>query len=203
MKKYQVTAISIAFGLVFSAGAMAEAVTKDAYKAGEARIADEYTADKAKCDGLSGNAKDICFAEAKGKEKVAGATLEARYEPTAEHRYDVLVAKAKADYAVANEKCDDLDGNAQEVCVKQAKAAETAVRADAEAKLKTWEAKQDATDKTNAAQTKAGEQGAAARQDAAEQMRDADYALAKAKCDALETAESLRCAQEAKTKYGM
>ncbi|WP_295585228.1 hypothetical protein [uncultured Lamprocystis sp.] len=115
MKNIQVTALSIAIGLVFSVGVMAETVTKDAYKAGEARIEAEYTADKAKCDLLSGNAKDICYAEAKGKAKVADATLEASYEPTVKHRYDVLVAKAKADYAVAKEKCDDRSGNDEEI----------------------------------------------------------------------------------------
>jgi len=50
---------------------------------------------------LSGNTKDICIAEAKGKEKVAKAELEARNEPTAKNRYDALIAKAEADYAVA------------------------------------------------------------------------------------------------------
>jgi hypothetical protein len=67
MKNLQVTTLSIAIGLVFSAGVMAETVTKDAYKVDEARIEAAYTADKAKCDLLSDNAKDICHAEAKGK----------------------------------------------------------------------------------------------------------------------------------------
>jgi hypothetical protein len=34
-------------------------------------------------------------------------------------------------------------------------------------------------------------------------LRDANYAVAKAKCEALTSPESDRCAQEAKTKYGM
>ena len=203
MKNFQVTAISIAIGLVFSAGVMAEGITKDAYKTGEARIAAEYSTDKAKCKMLSGNAKDICFAEAKGKEKVADAELEVSYEPTAKHRYDVLVAKAKADYAVADEKCDDQAGTNKDVCVKEAKAAETRVRADAEAQLKTWQANQAAIEETTATHAKAREEGAAARQDAAVEKRDANYAVAKAKCDALASVDSDRCLQEAKSKYGM
>jgi hypothetical protein len=202
MKKPHVTALSMAIGLVFSAGVMAQAITKDAYKAGEARIAAEYTADKAKCKMLSGNAKDICFAEAKGKERVADADLEASYEPTAKHRYDVLIAKAKADYAIADEKCDDQTGNNKDVCVKEAKAAETRVRADAEAQLKIWEANQEAIEKTTATDSKARAEGTAARQDAAAQMRDANYAVAKEKCDAIVGADSDRCVQEAKAKYG-
>ena len=46
------------------------------------RIAAEYKSAKAKCDGLKGNAKDICMAEAKGANKVAKAELEARDKDT-------------------------------------------------------------------------------------------------------------------------
>jgi hypothetical protein len=34
------------------------------------------------------------------------------------------MAKVDADYAVAKEKCDDFSGNAKDVCVKEAKAAQ-------------------------------------------------------------------------------
>ena len=40
----------------------------------------QYKTDKAACDALNGNAKDICMEEAKGKEKVAKAEAEAAYE---------------------------------------------------------------------------------------------------------------------------
>jgi len=203
MKSLQMTAIAIAIGLVVSAGVSAQALTKDQYKAGEARIAEQYTADKVKCEALSGNAKDICFAQAQGKEKVAEAELEASYESTAKHRYDLLVTKAKADYAIANQKCDDRTGNDQEVCVKEAKAVETRIRADAEAQLKIWEADQTAIEKTAATETKAKEEGTAARQNATAEKREANYAVAQAKCGALTGADSDRCLQDAKTKYGM
>jgi hypothetical protein len=39
-------------------------------------------------------------------------------------RNHVMVTQAKADYLVAKERCDDLAGNAKDVCVKEAKAAE-------------------------------------------------------------------------------
>jgi hypothetical protein len=100
-------------------------------------------------------------------------------------------------------KCDDRADTDEEICMKEAKAAETAIRADAEAQLTTWEANQVAIDKTAATDAKASAQGAAARQDAATEKRDANYAVAKAKCEALTSPESDRCAQEAKTKYGM
>ncbi|WP_295442107.1 hypothetical protein [uncultured Thiodictyon sp.] len=202
MKNMQLTTISMAIGLIFSAGVMAQAMTKDAYKAAEAQIATEYTADKAKCNALAANAKDICIAEAKGKAKVASAELEANYEPSAKHHYKAVVAKAEADYAVADEKCDDQAGNAKDLCVKEAKAVETRVRADAEAQLKMTEANKTASDKSTAADTKAKEAGVSARQDAAAEKGDANYAVAKEKCAALMAPDSDRCLKDAKAKYG-
>jgi hypothetical protein len=40
----------------------------------------QYKADKDACKSLSGNAKDICMQEAKGKEKVAKADAKAQYD---------------------------------------------------------------------------------------------------------------------------
>jgi hypothetical protein len=203
MNKLNMTAIAAAIGLVFSAGALAQSMSKDAYKAAEDRIAAEYATDKANCDSLSGNTKDICIAEAKGKEKVAKADLEARYEPTAKNRYKAVVAKAEADYAVANEKCDDKAGNDKDICVKEAKAVETRLKADAEAQMKTAEANKAAGEKSAEAGAKAREEGTAARQEAATDKRDADYAVAKEKCDSLlASGAKERCLEEAKTKFG-
>jgi hypothetical protein len=202
MTKLNMTAIAAAIGLVFSTGVMAQSMSKDAYKAAEDRITAEYTTDKATCDALSGNTKDICIVEAKGKEKVAKAELEARNEPTAKNHYKALVAKAEADYAVANEKCDDKAGNDKDVCVKEAKAVETRVKADAEARLKTSEANKAASDTSAEAGMKARATGAEARQEAATDTRDADYAVAKEKCDALASGAKDRCVDEAKAKYG-
>ena len=43
------------------------AMTKEEHKAANDRISADYKAAKAKCDGLTGNAKDVCQKEAKGK----------------------------------------------------------------------------------------------------------------------------------------
>ncbi|CDH46177.1 MAG: hypothetical protein IPL59_25710 [Candidatus Competibacteraceae bacterium] len=202
MNKLNMTAIAAAIGLVFSAGAMAQNMSKDAYKAADDLIAAEYTTDKAKCDPLSGNPKDICIAEAKGKEKVAKAELEARYEPTAKNHYKALVAKAEADYAVANQKCDDKSGNDKDVCVKEAKAVKTRIEADAEAQMKTSDANRAASEKSAEAGMKARVEGAEARQEATTEKVDANYAVAKEKCDSLASDAKTRCMDEAKAKYG-
>ena len=130
MNKFGVMAMMVGFAL--SSGTMAEqTMTKDVYKAERERIKDDYKADKARCGSLSGNAKDVCLAEAKGKEDTAEADLEARYKPSKESRYKAGVAKAEAEYAVAKEKCDDQAGNAKDVCLKDAKATEAAAKANA------------------------------------------------------------------------
>jgi hypothetical protein len=68
--KSNINAIAIAIGLAFSAGVMAQTMSKDEYKSAKDGIAAEYKSAKAACGSFSGNAKDICQAEASGKEKV-------------------------------------------------------------------------------------------------------------------------------------
>src|SRR5262249_42011450 len=117
-----VLALVAAIGLTIVGGASAEGnkATRDqVYASAEA----QYKTDKAACDGMSGNAKDICVQEAKGNEKVAKADADAAYEGTPKAREAARVARADAAYNVAKEKCDDLSGNQKDVCVKEAKAA--------------------------------------------------------------------------------
>jgi hypothetical protein len=108
------------------------ALSKD-YRAQHEAIETQYKADKAQCKSLSGNAKDVCLKEAQGKEKVALAELTAKRKGTPSAQYDVMVAKAKAAYEVAQEKCDDLKGTEKSACKKQAKADELKAIADAKA----------------------------------------------------------------------
>lgn len=156
--------------------ASAAVMTKADYSAAKTRIGADYKADQKQCATLKANAKDICGAEAKGKEKVARAELEFSYTGKPADGIKVRVAGAEAAYAVAKEKCDDLSGNAKDVCVKQAKADE--VKALAAAKL--------------------SKQVGAARTEAAEDVRDANYKLALEKCDALSGDAKTRCVDAAK-----
>ena len=106
-------------------------MTKDQADAAHDRIEQTAKADKKACEPMKGNAKDICEAEAKAKEKVAKAEL--KYKVSGEDRDRVKLAelKAEANYEVAKEKCEDQEGDAQRACKKQAKATEDAARAEA------------------------------------------------------------------------
>ena len=111
--------------------AQAANLSKEEYKAGKDRISADYKAEKQACDALSGNAKDVCMEEAKGKEKVAKAELEFNYTGKPNDQNKVLVVKADAAYEVAKEKCDEKAGNDKDICVKEAKAAKAKAVADA------------------------------------------------------------------------
>jgi len=202
MKKLKFKVIALALGFAFSAGAMAQSMAKDDYKAGKDKIAAEYKTSKAGCASLSGNANDICVADAKGKEKVALAELEAGYQPSPKTRYQARVARAEADYAVAKERCDDAAGNAKDICLKEAKAAEITAQADAKAQMKTSDANDTANEKTADARSKANNQSADARKDATAAKLDAEYAVAKEKCDTYAGSAKDHCLEQAKLRFG-
>ncbi len=202
MKNFNISVIALAIGLAFSAGAMAEGMSKEQYKATEKNIHAEYKAAKAGCKSLAGNANDICEAEAKGKKNLGIAELEANYKPSAETLYKARVAKADGEYSVAIQKCDDKAGNDKDVCVKEAKAAKVRGEADAKAEMKTRNADAVATEKTVDANTKATEKTNEAHQDANAAKRDADYAVAKEKCDVLAGNAKDRCLNDAKVRFG-
>ena len=137
--KLKINAIAIAIGLAFSAGATAQGMSQAEYKSGKDGIAADYKSAKTACALFSGSQRDgnrgkikrrTCEAEAKGKADVAKAELEARYSPNEQNRQAVNVAKAKADYSVAEQRCEAAD-HVKQVCIDEAKAAQTRAMADA------------------------------------------------------------------------
>ena len=151
----------------------------------------QYKIDKDACSSLSGNAKDICVAEAKGKDSVAKADAEAAYKHTPKARENARIAHAQANYAVAIEKCDDLAGNRKDICVKEAKAELVKGKANAKVDRVAADTRHDAAMKQ-----------ADARKDANADKRDADYKVAIEKCDALAGTAKDACVSNAKVQYG-
>jgi hypothetical protein len=98
----------------------------------------------------------------------AGATTKAEYNAAKD--------RASADYKVSIEQCKSLAGNPKDVCESQAKATKTKTEAMAEADYK-------ATPK--------------ARADAMETAADADYDVAKQKCDAFNGNDKDVCVKQA------
>ena len=166
--------------LTLAAGANA-AGDKTAYDSAKASAKTSYeTATKA-CDGMSGNAKDVCVLEAKATRVKTEEEAEAAYKSTPKAREHATHEIAEANYKVAKERCDDKTGNDKDVCVKEAKAAMTKVQADAKASYKSTDAKIDA----------------------AKDKREADYKVAAERCDAMSGDAKSACVAQAKAKYKM
>ena len=129
-------------------------MTKDGYAQAKKDADAQYKLDKEACASLSGNAKDICIAEAKGKDDVAKAEAAAAYENTAKTRENARVAHAQATYSISMEKCDDLAGNTKDVCVKEAKAALVKAKADAKVDRVATDTRKDSTVKQDDSQSR-------------------------------------------------
>lgn len=194
--------IFIVTSMAWNVELLAASMSKADYETHQARISSEQKLGKEACNAMAGNARDICIADINGKQRIALAELDWQYKPSAKRKSQILVTKAEAEYAVANERCDDLTANAKDVCVKEAKAAEAAAKADAKAEMKASEATREADDKSTAAQNKARREGSEARQDAAEEKRDTRYEVAKEKCDRFSGDAKDACAEKAKVNFG-
>jgi hypothetical protein len=166
-------------------------ITKDAYDAAVRNADAQGRMDRDACSARSGNVKDICLAEANGKEKVAKADAEAAFKNTPTALESSRVARGEATYGVAKEKCDDLAGNTKDVCVKEADAALVKAKADAKVDRVAADARQDAATKQ-----------ADARKEANTDKRDADYKVAIEKCDAFAGPAKDSCVGTAKAQYG-
>ena len=174
-------AVAICAGaMMFCGNAAAAQGDKAVYGQAKTSAKATYDTDKKACDAMSGNAKDICVAEAKAKRVKTEENAEAAYKNTPKAREHAIHEAAEADYKVAKERCDDKAGNDKDVCVKEAKAMLTKTQADA----------------------KATKKGTEARMDANKDKRDADYKVATEKCDALAGDPKTACMADAKARFG-
>lgn len=122
--RYQFIGIVVVIGFVFSIGVFVVDMLKDEYKVSKDSIEVVYKLDKVVCDVFSGNVKDVCKVEVKGKEKIVKVELELKYKLFVKVSYDVSVVKVEVEYVVVKEKCDDKLGVDKDVCVKDVKVVE-------------------------------------------------------------------------------
>ena len=143
--------IATAVAVLASGAPAAAGMTKEEYRAGKARIAAEYQADRQKCGPALGNAADICVTRARGAQQVSRAELEAAYKPSPRTNYEAAVARAQAAYAIAKQECDFKVGEERKGCVKQARTARERAQAEAMAARKTSLSEQAAAKAAGAA----------------------------------------------------
>ena len=130
MKRITILVAALA---VMATTPMARAMEAGEYKAHHGRIQAEYLASKARCKPLQGNARDLCQVRALGTRHVARAELDTQFRPGPKSEEKLSMARAESTYSLAKEQCDDLKGNAKDVCRKDAKAGLAAAKADAKA----------------------------------------------------------------------
>lgn len=174
----QAAVLAVCLSAVSYANA-AGTISKPDYKMGKETAAATYKTDKEACSKMADNAKDICMAEAKGKEKVTKAELEYNYTGKMSDHKHLADVKAETAYDIAKEKCDDKSGNDKDVCVKEAKAVEIKAKADAKLDKKVGDASMDAV----------------------EDKMGADYKVAKEKCDGMSGDAKSSCMDSAKMHY--
>lgn len=181
----------LATALFCAAGAQAAgAMSKDLYKAQQVRIEAEYDAAQARCKPLKGNHRDVCNERVRGARDIQVAELALQYKPTAENDEKLRVAKAEAIYAVAVQGCKTMDGNAREVCRKDAKA--SFAGAKAEAKLQ-----RDVVMPELRSQTVVRE-----RTEAADRQLEAQFAAARERCEMLPGEGRENCMLDARKRFG-
>jgi hypothetical protein len=145
MHKININMITLLLSIAISPGALGQSMSKDDYVASKEKIATHYKAAIAGCTSLSGNANDICLAEAKAKKKTDLADLAVLYKPTRQAHYKAHVTKAEGDFAegkarsndqankddakdkedaqygAVTERCDTYVGDAKDRCREQAR----------------------------------------------------------------------------------
>jgi hypothetical protein len=202
MNKISIAALAMVLSVLASAEVCAETQAKADHQSARTRAEAAAESEHLACRTQSGNARDICQLQAQGKLRVALAEAEQAYKPSLKSQYRVQLAKSDSTYKVAKERCDDLAGNARDICIKEAKSVDVASRADARVQLKTAEANVKASDKTTAALAKAETQKADARHDADADKKNALYKVEKEKCDAYAGGAKDHCLEVARAKQG-
>lgn len=173
------TALALGLSLAAAGAAQAANFSRAVYAGAKDDIQAAYKAEREACDSLAGNAKDVCVEIAKGHEKVALKRLAFDHSGRAEDELDWMTAVYEARYDVAREHCDDLAGDAKDLCVREAKTARDKAKADVKLAGKLHAAIGDA-----------------------EQARlKADHKLAKARCDALAGDAKDVCEASVKARY--
>jgi len=167
--------------ILLTAASHAATGDKAGYESAKAAAKAAYDVAAKRCDESTGNAKDVCIAEAKAVRTRAEAEAEVRSQGTPKARENAAEEIAEAEYKVAREECNARSGNDKDVCVKVAKARLTRIKADAKAALKIAEAKADAS----------------------KEKRTADYKVAAEKCEAMTGSAKGACISQAKARYGM
>lgn len=133
MNKLLTITLTAAIGAAFAAPVYAQDQDAAGYKSLTVKAAADYKAARAACGSSTGNAKQICLAEAKVERTRADADAASQHnnapKTLSKARSDVV----NAEYDLAKAKCADSTGAERTSCLRDAKTTQTAALADAKA----------------------------------------------------------------------
>jgi hypothetical protein len=118
-------------GILAATAALIFSTSAGAQQSQKQQADQQHKAATEKCNGMQGNAKDICKAEADGQKKVDEAQAKLTEHDSPKARLDLANAKAEAQYNGAKARCGDQVGDAKKACEDEAKAAQDLAKAQA------------------------------------------------------------------------
>src|SRR5215217_2859601 len=128
-KRTKLAVFAVALLVCAGASNAATPEAKALYEQTRAAAATEYKAARDRCNGIAGNPKDVCIAEAQAARVRAEADATAHYRNTLRAYTKARIDIANADFALDRTRCAALEGNERDVCVERAKASRTAALA--------------------------------------------------------------------------
>jgi len=133
MKTLIATLLATVAGASFAAPTFALNHDPATYRNVTQKAAADYKAAVAKCDGMSGNGKDVCMAEARLARTQAEAKALSQYNNTPASRGKARTNLAEAEFSLASARCEARSGAEKDDCMNSAKSVRTAALADAKA----------------------------------------------------------------------
>lgn len=181
----------LAATLACAAGSQAAPLlSKEERKANLVRIEEQYDQAQARCRRVQGHARELCNEQARGERDVQVAELDLRGDPNADNDQKLRLARAEAKHAMALVKCKPLDGQARDLCRRDAKM----VFGDAQAEAKL---QREVADQVLKAEATVRE-----RTVEAERVAEAQFNAVRVRCEALPPEGRANCLADARQRFG-
>lgn len=123
-------AVSAAFA---AAPAWAQDQDAASYKSATVKAAADYKTARAACDSSTGNARQVCLAQAKVERTRADADAASQHKNTPKTLSKARSDVVHAEYDLAKAKCGESTGAERTTCLRDAKSTQTAALAEAKA----------------------------------------------------------------------
>jgi hypothetical protein len=149
------------------------------YKAKVEQAEEQGLSARKACEDLSEPHKLICITEAESHEERLKADARADEIDNPKARAEALIKHASADFELAKAKCQALEGNPKEVCIKRAALVHEERINIAKVNLKSEEAEREAVAK----------------------IKSAEYQLELKRCDAYKGSEQATCIKRVKDVF--